>query len=300
MKTLLSCTIVALFFFVTSLHAQQQYTVDGKEFTLNTEVDGKLTLLWNVIDGEYRYFSKKENDIRELKNTKVDGKYQEEFKETLRGQTSNTSVDLSNAKFTRPGLSKLFVAYNKAIDPNFNHEDSSVKLQFRLGAFAGISNNVYSDNPDNDLAPVGGLDFEILDEIKLKRHSVVVRFRQAFKHGSTQFSSQFSLNYRFKFVKSSKLDVFINTKFVAFSFSKREFMTVTTDSDDNPITTISEESGGNFNAPAAFGLGADYAIGNGYITFQYNDIVALGIDGKNDDGSTHFPVDFTLGYKFNL
>lgn len=296
MKTLLSCTIVALFLFVTTLNAQQQYTVDGKEYTLNTEIDGSLTLLWSVIDGEYRYFSKKGSTIEELKNTKVDGKYQEEYKAVLQKQTSDAAVNLSKTKFTRPSLSKFAVAYNKATDPSFSHEDTAVKLQFRLGAFAGISNNVYSNNPENDLAPVFGLDFEAVDEVNLKRHSVVIRFRHAFEHGETKFSSQLSMNYRFKFVKSPKLDVFINTKFVAWSYSKREFTVVTTGSDNIPVTTMSEESGGNFNAPAAFGLGADYAVGNGYITFQYNDIVAIGVSSQDDN----FPVDFTLGYKFNL
>lgn len=291
MKTLLSCTIVALFLFVAALNAQQQqqYTVDGKKYTLNTEIDGSLTLLWNVIDGEYRYFSKKGNTIEELKNAKVDGKYQEEFKETLRKQTSGALIDVSKVKFTRPGLSKFVVAYNKATDPSFSHEDSAVKLQFRLGAFAGISNNVYSNNPENDLAPVFGLDLEVLDGVKLKRHAVVIRFRQAFEYANTKFSSQLSMNYRFKFVKSPKFDVFISTKFVAWRYSKKD-----------TATTNEDNSGSAFLAPAAFGLGADYAVGNGFITFQYNDIVALGVDGKNDDGSTHFPVDFTLGYKFIL
>ena len=293
MKTLLSFAIMALFLFANTLNAQQQYTVDGKEYTLNTEIEGPLTLLWNVIDGEYRYFSKKGNTIEELKNTKVNGKYQEEFKDVLRNQTSDASIELAKVKFTRPGLSKFFVSYNKANDPNFSHDDSSVKLQFRLGAFAGISNNVYSNNPENDLAPVGGLDFEVVDEVKLKRHGVVIRFRQAFEHGDTKSSSQLSMNYRFKFVKSPKLDVFINTKFVAWTYSKRELVVVNT---ETSTTTIVDKSGGNFNAPAAFGLGADYALGNGYITFQYNDIVALGVSSQDDN----FPVDFTLGYKFNL
>ena len=293
MKILLSFAIMALFLFANTLNAQQQYTVDGKEYTLNTEIEGPLTLLWNVIDGEYRYFSKKGNTIEELKNTKVDGKYQEQFKDVLRNQTSDASIELAKVKFTRPGLSKFFVSYNKTTDPSFSHDDSSIKLQLRLGAFAGISNNVYSNNPENDLAPVGGLDFEVLDGVKLKRHAVVIRFRQAFEHGDTKSSSQLSMNYRFKFVKTPKFDVFINTKFVAWTYSKRELMVVNT---ETSTTTIVEKSGGNFNAPAAFGLGADYAVGNGYITFQYNDIVALGVSSQDDN----FPVDFTLGYKFNL
>ena len=292
MKTLLSLIAVTLFLFVTTLNAQQQYTVDGKQYSLHTEIEGPLTLLWNTIEGEYRYFSKKGNDISELKNSKVDGKYQEDYKETLRTQTQDHSIDLAKINFTRPSLASFFVAYNTAADSNFTHESPSVELKTRLGAFGGISNNVYTINPTNALSPVLGIDFEIVDESKLKRHSMVVRFKQTLENSDTSYSaSQFSLNYRFKFVKSSKLDVFINTKFVTYTYIKNEFTII-----ENGITRMESSSGSSFQAPIAFGLGADYAVGNGYITFCYNDIVGLGIE--NVDGN--FPVDFTLGYKFNL
>ena len=56
-----------------------------------------------------------------------------------------------------------------------------------------------------------------------------------------------------------------------------------------------ELSGGNIQAPILLGLGADIKLGNGFLTFGYNDLIGLTID---DNGE--FPVDFTLGYKFNL
>ncbi len=74
MKTLLSFALVSLFLIVTKTNAQDQYTVDGKQYSLFTEIEGPLTLLWNTVDGEYRYFSKKGDVILELTNTKVDGK----------------------------------------------------------------------------------------------------------------------------------------------------------------------------------------------------------------------------------
>ena len=47
-----------------------------------------------------------------------------------------------------------------------------------------------------------GADFEIVDHNLLKRHSLVVRFKQIFENSEYKFSSsQFSLNYRFKFIK---------------------------------------------------------------------------------------------------
>ena len=45
---------------------------------LKTQIDGKIDLLWNIIDNQYRYFIRTEDGtITELKNTKnADNKFQ--------------------------------------------------------------------------------------------------------------------------------------------------------------------------------------------------------------------------------
>ena len=292
MKSLIP--LFALFFILSAgtLQAQQQYTVEGQTYNLNTEVEGALTLLWNTIDGEYRYFSKKGNDIVELKNTKQDGDYQEEYKNTLQQQTSDAAVSTEKVKLTLPSLHAFFATYNKKKDPNFSETEKSIDLQFRLGAFAGVGNSVYTENPTNELQPIAGIDLELIDNVKLRRHSIVFRFKQTFESSEYKYSaSQLSLNYRFKFVKSPKFDAFINTKFAALTFSSREYTVIPF----GGSAMVNKESGSDFSAPITFGLGADYKVGNGYITFNYNDIVGLSVDSNGE-----FPIDFTFGYKFNL
>jgi hypothetical protein len=292
MKSLIP--LFALFFILSAgtLQAQQQYTVEGQTYNLNTEVEGALTLLWNTIDGEYRYFSKKGNDIVELKNTKQDGDYQEEYKQILQQQTSDAPVSTEKVKLTLPSLHAFFATYNKKKDPNFNETEKSIDLQFRLGAFAGVGNSVYTENPTNELQPIAGIDLELIDNVKLRRHSIVFRFKQTFESSEYKYSaSQLSLNYRFKFVKTPKFDAFINTKFAALTFSSREYTVIPF----GGSAMVNKESGSDFSAPITFGLGADYKVGNGYITFNYNDIVGLSVDNNGE-----FPIDFTFGYKFNL
>lgn len=294
MKTYLSLIILLFLMCNTTLIAQQDYTVDSQNYSLNTKVEGSLTLLWNTIDGEYRYFSKKGDEIVELKNTKQDGTYQEEYKETLRMQTADATVSTNNIKLTLPSLKSFFNEYNRQKDPNFTEPKKAVALKFRLGGFAGISNTIFTENPNNEFLPVLGVDLEMIDAVKLKRHAMVLRFKQTFKNNEYKYSaSQFSLNYRFKFVKSPKLDVYANCKFVAFTFFKEEDVIIGYHPDDNPI--FGSISGNDFSAPVTFGLGADYMLGNGYLTFNYNDIVGLSVDSNGE-----FPIDFTLGYKFNL
>ncbi|MCB0465195.1 MAG: hypothetical protein KDC78_05895 [Aequorivita sp.] len=293
MKSLIPIFALICILSAGTLQAQQQYTVDGQTYTLNTEVEGSLTLLWSTVDGEYRYFSKKGNDIVELKNTKQDGNYKEEYKETLQQQINDIAISTEKVKLTLPSLHAFFVQYNQKKDPNFGEEKKSIDLQFRLGAFAGLSNSIFTENPTNALQPVAGIDFELLDGVKLKRHALVFRFKQTFESSDYKYSaSQFSLNYRFKFIKNPKFDAFVNCKFVSFTYSKREIYVLEGATDMGVLESV---SGTDLTAPVTFGIGADYKVGNGYITFNYNDIVGLSVESNNE-----FPIDFTLGYKFNL
>lgn len=293
MKSFLLAFTLFLLLSTGNLQAQQQYNVDGQSYTLNTEVEGLLSLLWNTIDGEYRYFSKKGADIKELRNTKQKGSYQEEYKEILKQQTNDVGVPVQKVKLTLPSLHSFFVEYNKKKDPDFEVEEvESIELQLRFGAFVGITNSVYTENIYNTAQALAGLDLELIDAVKLKRHAMVLRFRQTVRGNSYKYSaSQLSLNYRFKFVKTSKFDAFVNCKFAALTYFKKEETKVYELAPPETTTT----SGSDFNAPITFGIGADYKVGNAYITFNYNDIVGLSVDNNGE-----FPVDFTLGYKFNL
>tara|TARA_B100000795_G_C22795779_1_gene439265 strand:+ start:937 stop:1809 length:873 start_codon:yes stop_codon:yes gene_type:complete len=290
MKHLLSYSLLVFLIFTTHLFAQKSYTVDGTSIELKTEIEGPLTLLWNITDGNYRYFVKNGATVSELKNTKADGDYQEEYKAELQKQTSDSSLEVSKLKFTKASLSSFFNDYNKSKDPNYLDAEKSIKLKTRLGAFVGVTNSVFSANPTNQTLPTMGVDFEIVDHNLLKRHSLVLRFKQTFESSDYKYSaSQFSLNYRFKFIKKEKLDVFINTKIAGYTNENKQIPT-------NVEDEFTTASGGSFEPLLNFGIGADYALGNGYLTFMYNDFVSILQSSINDD----FPLDFSLGYKFNL
>jgi len=294
MKNLLSCTLIAFLLFASQGFAQESYTVNGEQLTLKTEVDGTITLLWNIIDGEYRYFIKKRNSITELSNTKSGKHFQEEYKTVLKEKTLDYPLATEKVNLITSSLTAFFEEYNALADPNYVVEKKSIQLKTRLGAFAGITNAVYSDNSTNQILPTLGLDFEIVDDNKLKRHSLVVQFKQTFESSEYKYSSsQFSLNYRFKFIKKEKLDVFINTKIAAYTLENIPSWIVDEDTDEGRIQVDSKD---NFSALLSFGIGADYALGNGYLTFLYGDIVSAFDNYYNNE----FPMDFTIGYKFNL
>lgn len=293
MRLSLSIALVSILFFVTGVQAQQDYTIDGETYSLVAEVEGPLTLLWNKFGKEYRYFSKKGDEIVELKNSKVNGQRQEEYKDVLRRHTQGTTISIDDVKLSPRSLYVFYTEYNDMQNPNYAARQEALKVVYRLGGFAGVDNSIYTDNPENAMHPVIGLDFEITDRTKLERHALVVQFKQTFEASDHKYSaSQFSLNYRFKFVKTPKLDVFVNVDFASLSLSSHEYE-ISAD-EGNGMIKVSESNTG-FNAPISLGIGADYRLGDGYLTFGYNDIVALNMDSNKE-----FPINFTLGYKFNL
>lgn len=287
MKRLLF-TLVLLF--SGFLMAQEVYQVNGASLPLFMEAEGTASLLWNSIDGNYRYFLKKDDTITELKNTQVNGNYQQEYKEVLKDLVGEDRV--KSVKLTRPDLVRVIDEYNAASDATYQIKSSSVKLKTRLGGFIGMTNYPYFVNPENTLLPQLGAEFEVIDEVMLKRHSMVFQFRQIVGNSDYDFSSsQITFNYRFKFVTTAAFDMFVNAKVAGYNYVSQDIDVV---ENDGTITNISG-SGGEFQAPFALGIGADIVLGKGHLTLLYQDVLALNLE---DNGN--FPVDFAIGYKFHL
>jgi len=111
MKNLILSALIVLCGY--SLNAQETYTINGTSYELKTEVNGTIDLLWNVIDGEYRYFVKKGTTIQELVNTKTEnGDYNEEYLSTLKAVTSDATVSYDDVKLLLYSLKDFFNIYN--------------------------------------------------------------------------------------------------------------------------------------------------------------------------------------------
>lgn len=271
----------------------QTYTVNGNALELRTDVEGPITLLWNTFNQEYRYFLKKGDAITELTNERIGKKYSDSYKKQLASLTSDFPEPTDKVKLTLASLRKFTNAYNAQADPTYTSNSRVVKPSFRLGAFAGITNSIYTTNPNNTSNTQLGVDFEILDPKALPRHSFVVQYKQTLSSDDFDYSAaQFSINYRFKFVKTDRIDVFLNTKLATFTSINRGAIEIIS---NGQVEQINATSGSSFQGPFLFGLGADIALGNGYLMLNYHDAYSFFLD---DNGE--FPVDFSIGYKFNL
>ena len=291
MKFILPVLACFFLFSTTSIQAQETYIVDGETYSLKSDVKGEIELLWNVIDEQYRYFLKKGDYIAELKNTKQNGKFQQEYKQILAAQTAEANISTKNVNLTLPSLNSFFSEYNSLKDSSFSNAQTNVQLQLLLGGYLGVTNSIYTANITNEAQAVLGLELELVDPIKLKRHAAVLDLKHTFEGSDNIYSAtQFSLNYRFKFIKTAKLDVYANAKFFAFTFFDTEVGYL-----DGGVPKVRTDSGSDFSSPLTFGIGADYRIGNGYITFAYRDVVGINVDSNKE-----FPIDFSLGYKFRL
>ena len=273
--------------------AQQTYTVANETLELKTEVEGDLDLLWNTINEQYRYFVRtKDGKITELKNTKdANNKYQEDYKTTL---SNLTSIDVSKVNLTTYSLKTLIEKHNSALDSNYVSSAARSKIKLRLGVFGGITNSPFNLNPNNQKVLLFGTELEAVSDNLDSRHAGFLNVRHTTDNDEFQFSAtQFALGYRYRFISKAKFNVYAQTKFATLTAAN---ITTTIPDPNTPGSFIAfENSTTDFDAALIFGIGADIKLGNGYLTFVYDSLFALSVDNQGN-----FPVDFAIGYKFNL
>ncbi|MBT8304485.1 MAG: hypothetical protein KJP09_08455 [Bacteroidia bacterium] len=292
MRTILLLALVICC--ATPLQAQETYTVNGESYELKTEVSGTIDLLWNIIDNNYRYFIRKNNSIKELVNTKNDnGKYKEEYLNTLREFMADSEMDYSKVKLLLYSLKDFVNTYNAAIDPSYVYNTKKISVKTRLGFSGGITNNPFVDGPENDITPLLAAELELYDDNTARRHGAFLGLRHAFENETLNYSvTELSLGYRYRFILQEKFNIYANLKLATFSASKGNFSY--TDSMNQIVTE--ERSNSNFDAPVIFGLGADIKVGeNGFLTLSYGELFALFLENQGN-----FSTDLSVGYKFNL
>lgn len=271
-------------------YSQEIYAINGETLELKTELNGSLDLLWNIIDGNYRYFIKKsDGSITELENTKgSDNKYQEEYKTVLQEATGGLSTD--KVKLTLYSLRNFIDAYNTSKDSNYTSFSTTESgVQFRLGFSAGITNNPFVGNTDNNKNLLIGAELEIYETTNLPRHSGFFQLRQAFQSDDFPYSTtELSLGYRYRIINKAKFSIYGQLKMATLNFSS-----VTFESESN---TEIDQSDTSFDIPLIFGIGSDIKIGDhSFLTIIYGELFAVLLDNQGN-----FSTDIAIGYKFNL
>lgn len=270
-------------------YSQQSYSINGETLDLKTEIDGSLDLLWNIIDGNYRYFLKTtDGNITELKNTKgSNNKYQEEYKSVLREATGGMNTD--KVKLTLYSLRNFIDAYNASKDSSYTSTTTESSVQFRLGFSVGITNNPFVGNPDNTKNTLIGAELEIYEANILPRHSGFLQVRHAFESDDFMYStSELSMGYRYRLINKASYSIYGQVKLATLNFFNVTF------EDESGMTF--DQSDTSFDIPLIFGIGSDIKIGdNSYLTIIYGELFAVLLDNQGN-----FSTDFAIGYKFNL
>ncbi|MEG9327822.1 hypothetical protein V6B16_07730 [Salinimicrobium catena] len=279
---------IIMFLITGSLAAQNIFIIEGDTLQLQREVKGPLSLYWNLEGTTYRYFVQKNKTMRELTN--VNG----EYKNTLEKLTADADIKTDEVKFLLYSLKHFTNQYNALVQEDYTYNTSTPNIQHRLGLFTGLSNNKYTTNPDNVIAPVLGLEFEFFDPNLAPRHVAFLQLRHSFKRDQYRYSStQLSVNYRFKVLYFSGFDLHIDTELATLLYSEDRVNII---DDAGEVIAVEDDRGFSFTAPFSFGVGTDIRVTDvSYITLSYNDIVSLVLDGNGN-----FPLDFTVGYKFSL
>ncbi|WP_339754259.1 hypothetical protein [uncultured Winogradskyella sp.] len=270
-------------------YSQENYTVNGETLQLKTEIDGNLDLLWNIIDGKYRYFVKTDDgSITELKNTKgSDKNYQEEYKATLSNLTNGMST--SKLNLTLYSLSNYIDKYNASVDMAYTSTTTESKVQLRLGFSGGITNNPFVGNYANVKVPLIGAELEIYEAKVLPRHSGFLQVRHSFDNDNFSYNTtEFSLGYRYRIINKSSFSIYGQVKLATVNFTDVTYI-------GENETEISQNDT-SFDVPFIFGIGSDIKVGKtSYITIIYGELFALLLDNQGN-----FSTDIAIGYKFNL
>lgn len=274
--------------------AQETFIIEGDTLQLQREVKGPLSLYWSLEQQTYRYFVQKNDRMVELRNTVVEGEDRKHYRQQLEQLTADTGMYAGDVSFVLYSLKHFVNRYNAKVQEDYTYNAASSNIKYRVGLFSGLSNNIYTENPENILAPVLGVELEFFDPNLAPRHSAFLHLRQSFKRDEYRYSStQLSLNYRFKIFNFSQFDVHVDTELANFLYSED---VIHLKDETGNVVEIKDESGFSFTAPFSFGIGSDIKITDQhFITISYNDIVSIVLDSNGS-----FPIDITIGYKYNL
>lgn len=272
------------------LLAQAQFTVNGETLVLKVETEGELDLLSYKQENNFRFFIKdKDENIYELLNTKSSHNYySQEYITVLNTLTKGSNMSTIGVGFGRYSLKQFIKAYNSNGNKRFAYTDDKVKIQSRLGFFGGVTNHPFIENIKNTKTPFFYAELEIFEENENPRQTGFFNIKHALDKDDLKYSAtQLILGYRYRFIKKAGFNIYGNLEFATYTFSKR---TVERDGYDEILKSSA------FRVPIIFGLGADIKVSSSsFITIAHNEL--FGLFANNSD---NFPLDFTLGYKFNL
>lgn len=272
------------------MSAQEVFIINEDTLQLKREVKGPLSLFWTEEDNRYRYFVQKKNRMVELLNHEGN----QQYKEQLAALTTDAQIKTRDVQFVLYSLRHFTNTYNSLVEENYIKNESTKDIKQRISLFTGFSNNIYTDNPKNIFAPVAGIEYEFYDPNLAPRHSAFLQLRHNFDQGEYRYSAtHFSINYRFKALRFKNFDLHANARLATLYYSKE---TISITNEAGNVVGVKEDSGFTFTAPLSFGIGSDIRVTpNSFISLGYNDIFSIVLDSNGK-----FPLDFTVGYKYNL
>lgn len=276
----------------SKMQAQGIFIIEGDTLQLKQEVRGNLSLFWDQREAGPRYFVQKSNRMLELKDSLVNGGFQ--YRSVLERLTSDKAFSAAGVEFTMASMTEFVRRYNIRAQEDRLTENQESNFSASLGFYTGLTNSVYSENPNNVLAPLIGAEFEMRNPSKAPRHSAVVELEQTFKRDDYRYTAtQLSVNYRFRFLELGRFQFYAEASLLRllYALDEREIV-----DDTGEVLAIRDDSQFKLQAPLSLGLGVDLKVTqNSYITFKYNEFASATLDSNGS-----FPLDFTVGYKYNL
>ncbi|HET8854901.1 MAG TPA: hypothetical protein VFM60_03155, partial [Salinimicrobium sp.] len=160
-----------LLIFFQEICAQEIFIIRGDTLELQREVKGKLSLLWTSSGSNHRFFVQKGKKMVELKNSVNEETNRRVYREQLEDLTADAEISTLGLSFLLYDLKHFVNQYNAKVTEDYIYNASTPNITKRIGLFIGFSNNKFTHNPENILAPVIGIELEIYDPNLARRHS---------------------------------------------------------------------------------------------------------------------------------
>ena len=283
-------------FFASNSYSQESYILNGENLILKYEVAGPLDLLIYENENNTRYFVQDRfGNIKELTNSKdLDGTYFNEFRDVLGEFTKDSSMSAQEVGFTLYSLKKFVRAYNSYNTKRYAYTDEKVNGQLRIGVFGGFTNHPLVPNPNNIITPFADIELEIFEKKELPRQSGFISIEQTFKSKDFDYySTIIALGYRFRFINKSTFNIYANLQFATYTFSHGK---VEVKNEETQEIIVYDQDNNAFRVPFIIGIGTDMKVSDtSYISLIYNELVSAFVSNNGN-----FPVNVSLGYKFNI
>jgi hypothetical protein len=173
--------------------------VNGETRVLSYEVKGELDLLVDDSSRKYNLFIKKNEIVKKLT--------EDNYLALLSDFASDKDIPEDDLRLNLRDIRNFVLDYNAKFDSKF---DKTPPVSVRLRLLGGVSNyNAFLPQQGNDDYNLSGISFELYNQEKFNRHSLLLQVRKNFDSGDIHLDVwEIGIGYRSRLINTEKFHLY--------------------------------------------------------------------------------------------